>query len=85
MIKIIRQPNDPKADAIESRFKELILSYKTEYSEGDNLPKVKDGETTVSGDDDIEIWLRELEDELTWQRSLSGDCCYINPKSGKVC
>ena len=85
MIKLLRKSEDPKADDIESRFKDLILSYKTELSDGGLLPKIHDGDTTISGDDDIESWLRELEDELKWQRSLSGDGCYIDPKSGKVC
>jgi len=85
MIKLIRQKDDPKADAIESRFDDLILSYKTENSEGPDLPKIIDGETAVSGDEEIEKWLRELEEDLSWQRSLSGDGCYIDPESGKIC
>lgn len=85
MIKLIRKADDPKADEIESRFKDLILSYKTEKSDGDNLPKIQDGDTVISDDDEIESWFRELEDELVWQRSVSGDGCYIDPKSGKVC
>lgn len=85
MIKLIRQSDDSKADEIESRFEDLILSYKTEISENNDLPKIVDGDTTVSGDDEIEEWLRELESELNWQRSLSGDGCYIDPKSGNVC
>lgn len=87
MIKLIRQADDPKADELESRFDDLILSYKTEVSDdlNSNLPKIKDGDTIITGDEEIEKWLRELEDELSWQRSLSGDGCYINPKSGNVC
>lgn len=85
MIKLIRQDDDPMADEIESRFNDLILSYKTEISEDKDLPKIVDGDTTLSDNDEIEEWLRELESELKWQRSLSGDGCYIDPKSGKVC
>jgi len=85
MIKLIRKETDPKADSIESRFDNLILSYKSEISEDTDLPKVIDGGTVISGDEEIEKWLRKLEDELSWQRSLSGDGCYIDPKSGKVC
>lgn len=89
MIKLIRQPNDPKADEIESRFKDLILSYKTEVLEngsGENhLPKIHDGDSVISGDEEIEKWFRELEADLNWQRSLSGDGCYIDPKTGKIC
>ena len=85
MIKLIRQTDDPKADEIESRFEDLILSYKTEISEDNDLPKILDGDTTVSGDEEIDEWLRELESDLKWQRSLSGDGCYIDPESGNVC
>lgn len=85
MIKIIRHADDPKADEIESRFNDLILSYKREISDEEGLPKIKDGDTTVTGEDEIEAWLRELESDLNWQRSLSGDGCYIDPKSGNVC
>lgn len=89
MITLIRKPDDPKADEIESRFKDLILAYKTEISEDgsdeDQLPKIRDGETVISGEEEIEKLLRELEADLTWQRSLSGDGCYIDPKTGTVC
>jgi len=85
MIKLFRHADDPKADEIESRFKELILSYKTEISEANDLPKILDGDTIISGDEEIEEWLSELESDLSWQRSLSGDGCYIDPKSGNVC
>ena len=85
MIKLIRQDDDPMADEIESRFKDLILSYKTEISEDNDLPKIVDGDTTLSNKDEIQEWLKELESELNWQRSLSGDGCYIDPESGKVC
>lgn len=89
MIKLIRQPIDSKADEIESRFKDLVLSYKTEVLEnesGENhLPKIHDGDSVIFGDEEIEEWLRDLEADLNWQRSLSGDGCYLDPKSGKIC
>jgi len=89
MIKLFRKPDDPKADEIEGRFKDLILAYKTEIIEGasteENLLKIEEGDTIISGDQEIESWLLELEAELKWQRSLSGDGCYIDPRSGNVC
>lgn len=85
MIKLIRKADDSKADHIESRFKNLILSYKTETAACKHLPKIIDGDSVITGDEEIEAWLRELEDELSWQRSLSGDGCYIDPDSGDVC
>lgn len=89
MIKLHRKPDDSKADKIEDQFKNLTLAYDTvvieSESERKNLPKIEDGDTTVSGDRKIEEWLIELEADLKWQRSLSGDGCFINPKSGKIC
>lgn len=89
MIKLIRQLNDPKADEIESRFKDLVLSYKTEVIENgtirNQLPKIHDGDSVIFGNEEIEKWFQELEEDLNWQRSLSGDGCYIDPISGKVC
>lgn len=89
MITLYRKPDDPKADEIEGRFEDLILAYKTEVAVGssteENLPKIVDGDTTVTGDQQIEEWLTELEADLKWQRSLSGDGCFIDPKSGKIC
>ncbi|CAN5266242.1 hypothetical protein BH23BAC3_BH23BAC3_11700 [soil metagenome] len=89
MIKLHRLTEDPAADKIEERFKDLVLSYKTVLSTGDSgsdkLPRIEDGDDIISGDEQIEHWLRDLEDELKWQRSLSGDGCYIDPKSGKIC
>lgn len=89
MITLIRKPDDPKADEIESRFDDLILAYKTNVTDNgtqdEQLPKIKDGDTIISGQEEIEKWLRELEADLNWQRSLSGDGCYIDPGSGKIC
>lgn len=89
MITLIRKSDDTKADEIESRFQELILAYKTEICENgpneEQLPTIRDGESVISGEEEIDEWLRELEEDLTWQRSLSGDGCYIDPKSGDVC
>jgi len=89
MITLYRKPDDKKADKIEARFKDLILSFKTEVKNGkskdENLPMIEDGDTIITGDQEIEDWLLELEADLKWQRSLSGDGCYIDPKSGNVC
>lgn len=87
MIKLIRQKNDPFADAIEQHFKDLVLSYKTKLEEADkeNTPRIVDGSKTFHGKQEIKEWLNELQSDLQWQRSLSGDGCYIDPDSGEVC
>lgn len=90
MIELHRLKSDAESDNIEQAFRELSLAYKTEtYSDSgdttDQLPQIKDGDNWVSGPGEIEKWLNELRSELEWQRSLSGDGCYIDPESGDVC
>lgn len=89
MITLYRKADDSKADEIEARFKDLVLSYKTRIGDSNfaknKLPKIKDGDTIISGDQNIERWFRKLEANLKWERSLSGDGCYIDPESGDVC
>lgn len=79
MITLYRHESDEKAGEIEEKFKELVLAYHVE-----NLPEssefyILDGNTRVEGDEETEEWLLKLEAELKWQRSLSGDGCYITP------
>ncbi|WP_147303652.1 hypothetical protein [Rhodohalobacter sp. SW132] len=80
---------DSYADAIEDRFQDLVLSYQSKMYTSDQtdktLPQIEDGDRRISGEKEIEQWLIKLEDELKWQRSLSGDGCYIDPESGNVC
>jgi len=90
MIELHRRANDETSDEIEERFDDMIITYKTETyeNEGDaefNLPFIKEGKTVVTGEDKIAKYLRELEGELKFQRSISGDYCYIDPGSGEVC
>jgi len=89
MITLHRNKEDTYADAIEGRFKDLVLSYQSEVHASDQtdktLPVIEDGDTLISGEKEIGEWLTELEAELKWQRSISGDGCYIDPDSGNVC
>jgi hypothetical protein len=89
MIKLYRKTYDPAADKIEARFRELVLSYKTIISDDEpgsgKLPRIRDAENIITGDEQIEQWLQDLAEELKWQRSISGDGCYIDPESGEVC
>lgn len=89
MIVLHRNSKDSYADAIEDRFKDLVLSYQSKMYTSDQtdktLPQIEDGDRRISGEKEIEHWLIKLEAELKWQRSLSGDGCYIDPESGNVC
>jgi len=87
MIKFFRKKEQEQADLIEEQFKNLVLAYQvTILPENDSRNwYIVDGDNTIEGEFDFEEWFRDLEDELTWQRSISGDACYIDPKSGKIC
>lgn len=89
MIRLYRNTEDPVADKIEALFRELVLSYKIVLSDDESvagkLPRIEDGKSVIVGDEQIELWLHELAKELKWQRSISGDGCYIDPETGEVC
>lgn len=86
MITLHRRKTDPKADKIEQKFKDLVLAYRVEDMPEDNSgPFIVDGGKKIEGEEEIMSWLQELEGDLKWERSLTGDGCYIDPRSGEVC
>lgn len=90
MIEVHRYKTDQFADEIEQILNELVVAYRSEYYDENEkqavpLPFIKESGKIIQGGDDINEYLADLEKELTWQRSLSGDGCYIDPDSGKVC
>lgn len=86
MITLYRKKNDEQAAKIEERLKDLVLAYRVEEVEDHQIePFIKEGSKKIQGEEQLEKWFRELETELNWQRSISGDSCYISPDSGKIC
>lgn len=89
MITLHYKNDDPESETLKKSLDDLVLAYKVvkhEENHADHgLPFIEEDSVIYSTPDEIETWLTELQDELKWQRSLSGDGCYINPKSGKVC
>lgn len=86
MITLHRHTTDPKAEEIEQKFKDLVLAYRVEtLPEDESGPFIVDGDQKIEGEEEITSWLRELQGDLEWQRSLTGDGCYIDPRSGDVC
>jgi hypothetical protein len=85
MITLIRNERDSEADRIEDRLKNLVVAYNTVIDpEIDSAYIEESGNKVVQGAH-MEIWFRQLESELSWQRSLSGDGCYIDPETGDIC
>jgi hypothetical protein len=90
MIVLHRRKEDPYADDLEGKLRDLVVAYRTaiheERSSGsESLPCIHESGKIISGKDEISQYLVDLEKELAWQRSLSGDGCYIDPESGEVC
>lgn len=86
MITLYRQKDDQQAAKIEEKLQDLVLAYQVEEIEGEKSDLfIEDGGEKIQGKEEIETWFRELEGELKWQRSISGDGCYINPETGNVC
>ena len=94
MIELHRHKECDFADKIENTLDDLVLAYKTvTHTETDaqnrkpetSLPYLDESGTIISGEEDIKSYLRELSRELKEQRSISGDACYIDPKTGEIC
>lgn len=90
MIEFHRLTGDGLSEEIEEKLQDMVLAYKTfPYDKQPEselpLPCIRENSRLVSGE--VEIWkyLEELESELQLQRSVSGDGCYIDPSSGKIC
>lgn len=87
MITLHRKKQSETADAIENRFEELILAYRVEPlpESGRVAWSITDGDTKIQDHKELDTWLEKLEKDLDWQRSISGDGCYIDPETGSVC
>ncbi len=81
--------DDFKSNRLEQKLKEMVLAYKTVYHQANEhshpLPYIEEDDAIITDHEKIEEWILELEAELKWQRSLSGDGCFINPDSGEIC
>lgn len=87
MIVLHRALDDAESDQLEEKLNDLVLAFKTEShaSQNEDLPYIEEDGKEYRTEKEIEKWLSELSSELNWQRSLSGDGCYINPKDGTMC
>lgn len=90
MIVLHRCKVDSYADKLEDKLRDLVVAYRTtiheeESPDSESLPYINESGKIISGKNEISQYFVDLENELTWQRSLSGDGCYIDPESGKVC
>ena len=93
MITLHRHKTDPKADKIEEgqggrgrrdpvRHRPRPPKRRPPRRPG---PFIVDGGEKIEGDEKITSWMRELQGDLEWERSLTGDACYLDPETGEVC
>jgi len=90
VIVLHRKEEDPLADEIEQKLENLVISFRTETYNGSKssdhaLPQLEEGGQMVSGEENLNEYLDDLEQELTLQRSLTSDACYLDPETGKPC
>jgi hypothetical protein len=87
MITLFKKAGDEFSEEIHSALDDLIIRFEFKNLPADSAEPsyIRDGEKIVKGEKEIIDWLRQLEAELKWQRSLSGDGCYIDPETGNTC
>lgn len=87
MITLFKKTGDEFAGKIHSALDDLIIRFETKCLPADSSDPthIIDGDKIVKGEEEISDWLMQLEAELKWQRSLSGDGCYIDPETGNSC
>lgn len=85
MIHLHYTKGSPKSEALKSRLDALVIRYELEeHRNSAETPFIVEDGRTINNSDEIEQWLQQLEQEINLQRSVSGDGCYIHPKSGKI-
>jgi len=95
MITLYFRQNSKEGRALKERMDDLSLAYESRelqageqpdsLPEDTSLPAIKENRTIVTGQDNLNAYLRELEKELSFSRSISADACYVDPDSGKLC
>lgn len=85
MLTLHHKPGNTDSERIKQKLEDLCLAFKIELTDGKEAPCLSDSSGDIKGDKEIASYLEELERELNFQRSLSGDGCYIDPQSGEVC
>jgi hypothetical protein len=95
MFKFYRQKSDCFANWVEEKLDEMVVAHKIIDANGndplpegitpDDLPALSDGHETWSSQSDIKEFLRELDQDLSFSRSLTSDACYVDPENPDQC
>jgi len=87
MITLYKKPNGQFGNEVDQRLDDLIITYEMKELSEDAEAEVViiESEKKIKGKQAIENWLNQFEKELRWQRSLTGDACYLDPDTGETC
>lgn len=90
MIELHGNAQSDETQNLIDRFKELSLAYKFVSAaesphRDDVLPIIIEGSDVFRSKEEIDRFFDELSRDLSVQRSISGDSCYIDPRTGKTC
>jgi len=87
MITLYKKRDSQFGDEVRKKLNDLVISYKEKELPIDSPAGVfiMESGKKIEGRRGIDEWLIRLEKELSWQRSLSGDGCYIDPETGETC
>lgn len=93
MVKIYREQDSPRADAIEAELQDMILGYDREiidphraarqFGAQHSLPILTNNERIVSGQE-IPAYIRELRTLMKDWQAFQGDSCYVDDQ-GENC
>ncbi|MDZ4701274.1 MAG: hypothetical protein SH809_16300 [Rhodothermales bacterium] len=88
MIELHRAAGSHAGQELEETLRDLCVAHRvvTLPEAGDETPPpfLQEGDRRYAGVD-ILPFLDQLRAELTANRIISGDACYIDPRNGKVC
>lgn len=92
MITLFRKTESPAADSVQERLRDLVVAHRVVIVGGRseqepapaNLPAIRDGDETVSGEAELGRYLTRLERRLREWNRYQSDGCYIGD-DGEVC
>lgn len=85
MLTLVRPIENQLADEIEEQLKNMVAAHEVFANVATSLPYLLESGKVIQGKEEIHSFLRTLEKELNWSRSISGDSCYLDPDGGMVC
>jgi|AntRauTorcE11897_2_1112592.scaffolds.fasta_scaffold88178_1 hypothetical protein len=90
MIELHYRPNHAYSEELLDNIDRMVLAVKRVNADESSFPSEKlplfvEGDSVYSSPADIRSFLDELNNQLTVERTVSGDSCYINPTTGEKC